>query len=90
MALDEKLRFAHEGGANTQQGVPSKMSVELQIDNSRHLLPISEESISLRRELNTEDGRDAYFLNNRPIVKSDVYNLFIMSGVQFSDVIQKI
>ena len=81
--LDEKLRITHEGGNHK----PSRVSVELTIDNSKHLIPIQGVYFVLRREMDTHTGKDAYFLDGRSISKTDLHNIFKMSDIsQFNDV----
>lgn len=57
------------------------------MDNSKHFIPIEGNTIVLRREMDTETGRDSYFMNGRSITKNDLQNIFKMSDIQsFYDV----
>ena len=49
-------------------------------------MPIQGSEFTLRRELSTANGKDAYFLDGRSISKTDLHNIFKMSDIaQFGD-----
>lgn len=82
LALDEKMRLAHEDG----QGGTAKVSVQLEIDNEKGVIPVSSNKILLKREFDTATGKDIYMIDSRPILKNDVYSLFGLSGIEFKEI----
>jgi len=77
------LRITHEGGT----AKPSRVAAEVEIDNSKHAIPIEGSTIVLRREMDTSNGKDSYFINGRQIEKGNLNNIFKMSDISaFNDV----
>ena len=76
------MRFAHDDG----QGGTSKVSVQLEIDNEKRIIPINTDRILLKREFDTTSGKDTYMIDNKIILKNDVYSLFGLSGIAFNDI----
>ena len=62
------------------------MSVQLEIDNEKRVIPINEDRILLKREFDTISGKDTYLIDSRVILKNDVYSLFGLSGIAFKDI----
>ena len=86
LALDEKTRIAHQDGSDGGKII----SVEIEFDNHQKLIPINSNTITLKRELNTENGKDSYFLDNKLIVKSDLHSFFGFTGILFTDMCRTI
>jgi chromosome segregation ATPase len=86
LALDEKCRFAHEDGNGSTQ----KVSVRLEIDNEKRIVPINTDRLILTREFDTNTGKDVYMLDDKIILKNDVYSLFGLSGISFNEICRTI
>ncbi|CAI2368717.1 unnamed protein product [Moneuplotes crassus] len=86
LALDEKTRIAHQDGDNTSDVI----SVSVEFDNHQKLIPIGQDTITLKRELNIQNGKDSYFLGNDLILKSDLHSFFGFTGVLFNDMCRSI
>ena len=80
------MRFAHEDG----QGGTSKVSVQLELDNEKRIVPINTDKIVLTREFDTTTGKDVFMLDNKVILKNDVYSLFGLSGISFNEICRTI
>lgn len=78
----ESMQDVIFNGAATRRPAP-RASVELVFDNSNHSLQgvwgqYSE--ISIKRQL-TRQGESSYFINNQPVRRLDITNLFLGTGV---------
>lgn len=77
MGMDEKLRLVHEGRSESPI-----MSVELELcAHAKGILPLNTTQLLLRREYNTQTNSEAFYMNNRPIVKSDLLSMFGVAGI---------
>lgn len=72
---DKKLLIHEEPGEDTQQ-----ISVELIIDNKSRRFPVDKDTINITKIYHVNDNREEILINQKKLIKSDVYNLLESAG----------
>ena len=64
---------------------PNLVSVELEVDNEGGRIPVADETLRIKREFSSENGRDQFYLNDKHIVRAELENLFAFTGLHSSN-----
>ena len=64
------------------------MIVELEVKNEGARIPVADETLRIKREFNSENGRDQFYLNDKHIVRGELENLFEFTGLNSNNAFQ--